>query len=227
MASALECLPLELLASKVLVGHGLVAEDLSRLEQVATHFWRKRPAQFSIVVGSKVSVHGLTSDVGLLLNGLRGTVSTFDHGKGRFLVKLRKGGDEEASFVSKWILPANVVHANQSVVESAAQLALMTHTLGWRVVPREDETWTQALFVCNSRLALPRTVAAGERHTLFMDFDTKRVGGFGCGTFGQLLGGGYDGIYDIEGGAESDYLPTDYLPTDVRPSARSFINPQF
>ena len=34
-------------------------------------------------------------------------------------------------------------------------------------------------------------------------------------------------IYYIEGGAESDYLPTDYLPTDVRPSARSFINPQF
>ena len=176
----------------VLVGHGLTAQDLSRLECVSKHFWLRRAVQTPIMTGSRVTVRGLTSPAGQKLNGQCGIIATFSEAKARFAVTIRTAD----GLITNWITRPNLVQLEQSIAESAAQLGLLQCTNGWRVTPREDECWKQALAVFQICVPTPTIVAAGSDHTLFIEqieYDdgfAPRLIAFGSDTLGQL---GIDG----------------------------------
>ena len=87
------------------------------------------------------------------------------------------------------MLTANImlrrIDGQQTAPESAAQLALLQHANGWRVVPRDGESFKKALFLVESRLPEPNIVAAGVNHTLFVE-KSGRLVSFGEGILGQL-----------------------------------------
>ena len=65
--------------------------------------------------GDAVVVHGLTSEAGQRLNGMRATVVRLDLKKGRFLVALQPSGEE------KGIKPTNLRRASSEKPKVAAR----------------------------------------------------------------------------------------------------------